>query len=323
MNKLIVLSLLVLPFIGKGQNKLDVVEMQLLSEIKKSSSFSFSINPVNVSGRGGIVDFSVGASVYGFNIKDKINFYSEYNLNLGHYDKNDNVYSYQSLDYENKKSNFFELTLGYTLKETKNNTEKEITLFKKANTRIYTVVKAKEFITSAARVGFINQGQFLSGEFENSGAGSTDYMIFNAMNNITLGYQSVSSSKSKYKTDKYGEINEVYQDTYFADLLIALPSEFTYIENRLQSTDSYPVLTPNLTVNEQNEFRSNFRKMPFGLRAGLRSISTSRKNENFRISYAVEVGTNTGYFQSTNPFGMLGLLYAKVSFGVGFLQMLK
>lgn len=324
MRRILLFATLLLPFFGKSQvSNSSSVQMELLDEIKSSSSIAITLNPIIVSGQGGVINYCVGGTIDAMNIDKKYNVFSEYNLNTGRYNKNEKEYAYKSIDLIDKKASSFELLVGYTFDESKNNKKKTITLDKIGNTIYNTEINAKEFVSKIARIGFNHQGQFLSGTYEPVGVGQTNYTVFNSINNILIGYQDISSMKSKYKTDKFGVVYAAHQESYYLDLLVMMPSDFTYIENKNQNTTTNTVLSPELSMTQQNEFRENFRKSPIGFRIGYKSFRTSTKRDFLRYNFGIEAGVNTGYFQSTKTLGIASLLNCKVTFGIGFLQTLK
>ena len=145
MRRIFIFTALLFPFLGNTQVKsTSTVQMDLVSEIKSSTSLGFTLNPIIVNGAGGLIYYSFGGSFNAMNIANKFNLFTEYNLNTGRYDKNNNEYSYKSLDFDKKNANLFEFTIGYTFDEAKNNTEKTLTLAKVANTNYITNIKAKE-----------------------------------------------------------------------------------------------------------------------------------------------------------------------------------
>lgn len=332
MRRLFILATLFIPFLSKSQDSnpgtvknsnSNSVQMELLNEINSSSSIGITLNPIILSGQGGVINYCIGGTIGALNLGEKFNVFGEYNLNTGRYDKNDKEYAYKSIDLIDKKASSFELLAGYTFDESKNNKKKSIDLAKIGNTSYVTEINAKEFVSKIARIGFNHQGQFLSGTYIPVGVGQTNYTIFNSVNNIVFGYQNVSSIKSKYKTDKFGVVYAANQESYYLDLLVMMPSDFTYIENKEQNTTANSVLSADLSMEKQNEFRENFRKSPIGFRVGYKSFSTSTKRDFLRYSFGIEAGASSGYFQSTKTLGIASLLNCKVTFGIGFLQMLK
>jgi hypothetical protein len=298
----------------------NTVNLELLEEIQRSNSIGASLRPLDMAGSGNFMLMGVGMSVDAINIFDKVHFYGDFNYNYGKYNFSENLEEYRSYDYASKHANSMEAILGITLSEKTEKVEKRITIGQKGNTDYVTDLKDKQIITNVFRIGYKNQGQFMTGELDTY-INQSKYSMFSAQNNIVIGFNRITSSRSKFKTNLFGNAFNFSQNTWYFDAMIAMPSKFPYVDLITRNSYNTEDIANFVSIDNQNVFRSSFKKMPLGIRVGYKNNDTPLKNGKIRYQYIIEAGTYSGYYRASS-FGIGGLFYAKLGLSIGFLKSL-
>ena len=305
------------PSKNNKKNSPNEVNIEVLEEISTSSAIGGCLKPLDMAGSGGYILMGLGGSIEAVNIFNKFHFYGDFVYNYGKHNFNSYPIENRSSDVNLQKANSVETILGFTIGEKTTNDEHRITLAQRGQTDYVTDIKEKHIQTDVIRLGFRRQGQFMTGDI-NSG---TQYNLFHNINNIVLGFNRITSIKSKYNTDKFGTTFNYDQSMWYFDAMIALPSKFGYYNYYNDNASDIAESVMFVSIDNQNVFRSSFKKMPLGLRVGYKMSSSPIKNGKIRVNYLLEAGFNSGYYQA-NIIGLGGLFYAKLGLGFGFLKSL-
>ena len=267
------------------------ITVDILDEIKSPTSFDFFIQPVYLSITDQLINFGSGIYFDIDNISNKYSFHGKFIYNVAKFDRSKFSNSYQSSGFESKRANTIEAIFGYTLSIKENEKIKAVPLDKSGTTIYETELKLKKIETYEARLGFIQNNIFSSDDLTNT---VESYRLFNHVNSISLGVSNTRSYKTKFNTDIYGMRYYYNKLNFYSDLLIGLPQTFPTME---KIADTY-MDSENLTPVDQDLIQSHFKRLPVGLRLGVKSSVTSPKMDKFRFSTNFELGMIPGYYSS-------------------------
>ena len=303
----------------------DTVYLSLIDEIKSPGFINISLMAIKPSFGGNYVNFGSGVVVEVSSFLEKFHFTGDFNYNWASVSIDDNKIGYASQDIDEKKTMQYQGILGYTVAQSIQFDEEDLILSSRGNTSYVTYVKAKQIKTMIARLGFEHHDLLTKNDFgelkfinelgiESYYGGSSYYSLFQSQNTIVLGFARSKSIRSYYSTDKYGNRYLYEENQLYGDLSFALPSKFPYV-NRRQYDEFYTSdYTDNfMSIDKQNTFRAGFKKMPIGIRAGMKLRGTKGKKSRMPTTSYLELGTYTGYYHS-----LVDLIYFNmgISFGL-------
>ncbi len=289
-------------------------------EIKHPGYFSVEINPLQFGYKNYFLHLGAGAGARLSNFKNKYSAELKADFVYVNYSTDNNKLGYRSIDTDNKKFLNFEGNVGYTFLQNKKNETRTVRLKAKGNTEIVSDLPCDKITSFIVRGGFMSNSFHQRGEAEsvdpngsNNGisfAGGSYYEIFQTVNTVNIGIMRKTSVDTDFKTSKYGLVNETSDFEFYADILINIGNKFPQV-NRLYYTDSN---NPNEITNEiimnyedQNYVRSQFFKLPVGLRIGARQNGYKKTS----FFWCGELGLYPGSYSNITSA-------ASLKIGVGF-----